>query len=170
LPDTNLRHHIGGRAKSIGFCGSALTTPYYEYRHVAGLEETNLTGNVNFVNHIRWQGRCREMFLKDHAPGVMRSLFEDLRLVTLSCACNYLAELTALDEISIRLYLQSLTQNRITLRFEYWRVGNQTEELVAEGRQEIACMRRAGNTLKPKRFRPSCGARLLLTSAAETRC
>ena len=29
---------------------------YYEYRHVVGFEETNLVGNVYFVNHLRWQG------------------------------------------------------------------------------------------------------------------
>lgn len=121
---------------------------YYEYRHIVGLEETNLVGNVYFVNHIRWQGRCREMFLKDHAPGVMQRLFEDLSLVTVSCGCNYLAEATALDEISIRLYLGDLAQNRISLRFEYWRINRGPEELVAEGTQTIACMRRVGKALE----------------------
>jgi len=125
-----------------------LNTRFYEYRHIVGLEETNLVGNVYFVNHIRWQGRCREMFLKDHAPGVMRRLFEDLSLVTVSCSCNYLAEVTALSEISVRLYLGELKQNRILLRFEYWRVDQALEELVAEGSQEIACMRRVGNQLE----------------------
>lgn len=87
------------------------------------------------------------MFLKDHAPGILQRLREDLSLVTVNCACNYLAELTALDEISVRLYLHSLMQNRIGLRFEYWRVGKGPEEMVAEGTQEIACMRRVGDTL-----------------------
>ena len=32
---------------------------YYEYRHVVGFEETNLVGNVYYVNYVRWQGRCR---------------------------------------------------------------------------------------------------------------
>jgi enediyne core biosynthesis thioesterase len=115
---------------------------------VVGLEETNLVGNVYFVHHIRWQGRCREMFLKDHAPGVMRQLVEDLSLITVSCGCNYFAELTALDEISIRLYLDHLAQNRIGLRFEYWRVGQGQDELVAEGTQEVACMRRIAGVLE----------------------
>lgn len=122
--------------------------PYYEYRHIVGLEETNLVGNVYFVHHIRWQGRCREMFLKDHAPGVLQRLFEDLSLVTISCGCNYLAELTALDEISIRLYLDDIRQHRIWVRFEYWRIGKGADELVAEGSQEVACMRRVENVLE----------------------
>ena len=46
----------------------------YEYRHVVGFEETNLIGNVYYVNHVRWQGRCREMFLRDHAQVLLRLL------------------------------------------------------------------------------------------------
>jgi enediyne core biosynthesis thioesterase len=121
---------------------------YYEYRHIVGLEETNLVGNVYFVNHFRWQGRCREMFLKDYAPGVVRRLSEDLSLVTVSCGCNYFSEITALNEISIRLYLDNVMLNRIALRFEYWLVRGEAEDLVAEGSQEIACMRRVGNALE----------------------
>ena len=33
----------------------------YEHRHIVGFEETNLTGNVYYVNHLSWQGRCREL-------------------------------------------------------------------------------------------------------------
>ena len=36
----------------------------FEYRHLVGFEETNLVGNVYYANHVRWQGRCREMFLR----------------------------------------------------------------------------------------------------------
>ena len=39
----------------------------YEYRHVVGFEETNLVGNVYFARFVSWQGRCRELFLRDHA-------------------------------------------------------------------------------------------------------
>jgi len=46
----------------------------YEYRHVVVFEETNLVGNVYYVNHLRWQGRCREMFLREHAPLVLAEL------------------------------------------------------------------------------------------------
>ena len=43
---------------------------YYEYRHVVTFRETNLVGNVYYTNHLEWQGRCRELFLRDHAPEV----------------------------------------------------------------------------------------------------
>ncbi len=56
-----------------------MTQPdYYEYRHLVGFEETNLVGNVYYVNYLRWQGRCREMFLRDRAPDVLADIRADL--------------------------------------------------------------------------------------------
>ncbi|MDI5903918.1 acyl-CoA thioesterase, partial [Streptomyces sp. 12257] len=52
------------------------TTDYFEYRHTVGFEETNLVGNVYYVNYLRWQGRCRELFLKQKAPAVLADVQE----------------------------------------------------------------------------------------------
>lgn len=119
----------------------------YEHRHVVAFEETNVAGNVYYANHVRWQGRCREMFLRDHAPSVLRDFADGLCLVTTRCSCEYLAELSAFDEVVIRMRLAALVQNRIALRFEYLRAGEASLELVARGEQEVACMRRAGERL-----------------------
>ncbi|HWR83738.1 MAG TPA: acyl-CoA thioesterase [Candidatus Deferrimicrobium sp.] len=127
----------------------------FEYRHVVGFEETNLVGNVYYVNHLRWQGRCREFFLREHAPDVLAALQNDLRLVTTRCSCDYLAELAAFDEIAVRMRLGELTQNRLTLLFEYYRVTPDGEELVARGEQQIACMRSAEKRLTPAPIPPS---------------
>ena len=116
----------------------------YEYRHVVGFEETNLVGNVYFVNHLRWQGRCRELFLRDHAPSVLAEIQAGLALVTTRVACEYFEELSALDEIIIRMTLLSQAQNRLTMGFEYYRDRGGHETLVARGEQQIACMRREG--------------------------
>ena len=121
----------------------------YEYRHIVGFEETNLVGNVYYVNHVRWQGRCREFFLREHAPEILDELTRGLCLVTIRCACDYLAELSAFDEVVLRMRLGELRQNRITLLFEYWRRHGDGEELVARGEQQIACMRRDGERLTP---------------------
>jgi len=121
----------------------------YEYRHVAGFEETNLVGNVYYVNHLRWQGRCREMFLRDHAPEILDELARGLALATVRCSCDYLAELAAFDQIVLRMRLGEVVQNRITLLFEYWRQNGEGEELVARGEQVIACMRREGERAVP---------------------
>src|SRR5438309_2080475 len=87
-----------------------VTMRAYEYRHVVGFEETNLVGNVYYVNQVRWQGRCREMFLQEHAPEVLEELRRGLALATVRCSCDYLAELSAFDQIVIRMRLADLTQ------------------------------------------------------------
>jgi enediyne biosynthesis thioesterase len=115
---------------------------YYEYSHRVGFEETNLVGNVYYVNHLRWQGRCREMFLHEHAPEVLRELGDGLALTTVRCSCDYLAELQAFDEVLVRMRLAGMAQNRISLQFEVWRRAPAGEELVARGEQQVACMRR----------------------------
>jgi enediyne biosynthesis thioesterase len=109
----------------------------YEYEHTVGFEETNLVGNVYFARFVSWQGRCRELFLRDHAPAVLDDLAGDLRLVTTHVSCDYFAELYALDRVVVRMSLAAVTQGRVSMRFEYLRGG----ELVARGSQEVACLR-----------------------------
>ena len=142
----------------------------YEYRHRIGLEETNLLGNVYYVNHLRWQGRCRELFLHEHAPEVLAELGGGLALATVRCTCDYLAELQAFDEVVLRMRLAGVAQNRLTLHFEYWRIAVAGEELVARGEQQIACMRRDGDASVPtpipaalrEALRPFAGPEMLL--------
>ena len=121
----------------------------YEYRHWVAFEETNLVGNVYYVNHLRWQGRCREMFLREHAPGVIDELQSGLALATTHCSCEYFSELRPFDEVIVRMRLASMVQNRLELEFDYWRDGADGEELVARGRQGIACLRRNGTGVAP---------------------
>jgi enediyne biosynthesis thioesterase len=125
--------------------------PYYEYRHLVGFEETNLVGNVYYVNYLRWQGRCREMFLREKASAVLEDLQNDLKLFTLKCECEYLVEITAFDELSIRMRLEDLTQTQIGFTFDYVRLRDDMEVLVARGRQRIACMRGPNTDTKPTR-------------------
>ena len=125
--------------------------PYYEYRHVVSFEETNLVGNVYYVNYLRWQGRCREMFLLEHAPEVLTDLRADLKLFTLKSECEYLAEISAFDELSIRMRLEELTQTQIAFAFDYVHVHDGVEELIAKGRQRVACMRGANGQTTPAR-------------------
>ncbi|MFE0704542.1 acyl-CoA thioesterase [Streptomyces sp. NPDC058872] len=126
--------------------------PYYEYRHLVGFEETNLVGNVYYVNYLRWQGRCREMFLQERAPEVLADIREDLKLFTLKVDCEFFAEISAFDELSIRMRLDDLTQTQIGFSFDYVRVGaDGSENLVARGRQRIACMRGPNSDTRPSR-------------------
>lgn len=123
----------------------------YEYRHLVGFEETNLVGNIYYVNHLRWQGRCREMFLRDHCPEILDELRGDLVLATTHCSCDYFAELAAFDQVLIRMRLGEIVQNRITMLFDYFRVAGESDSelLVARGEQRIACLRRGPGQITP---------------------
>ncbi|MEV8443713.1 acyl-CoA thioesterase [Actinosynnema sp. NPDC051121] len=126
-------------------------TDYYEIRHTVGFEETNLVGNVYYVNYLRWQGRCREMFLKEKAPSVLRDLQDDLKLFTLKVECEFFSEITLFDELSVRMRLEELTQTQIQFSFDYVKVTAGQEVLVAKGRQRIACMRGPNTNTVPSR-------------------
>lgn len=116
---------------------------YFEYTHTVGFEETNIVGNVYYVNYLRWQGRCREMFLKNEAPDVLAEVQADLKLFTLKVDCEFFAEITAFDELSIRMRLVDLAHTQLEFAFDYVRLDPDggPELLVARGRQRVACMR-----------------------------
>src|SRR5262245_51118956 len=127
---------------------------YFEYRHTVGFEETNLVGNVYYVNYLRWQGRCREMFLHQHAPEVLADLQRDLKLFTLRVDCEFFAELAAFDEVAVRMRLVDLAQTQLEFSFDYVRPaveGATDPVLVARGRQRVACMRGPSTRTVPTR-------------------
>ena len=132
----------------------------YEYRHVVGFEETNLVGNVYYVNHLKWQGRCREMFIRDHAPEVIDLLQGDLALATVRCACDYIEELRAFDAVTLAMRLASMNRTRLTMTFDYLRTSAGRVDLVARGEQTIACLRRDGARLLPAPIPPPLAAAL----------
>ena len=125
---------------------------YFEYRHIVGFEETNLVGNVYYVNYLRWQGRCRELFLKDRAAEVLDDLRGDLKLFTLKVDCEFFAEITAFDEVSVRMRLLELGQTQLQFGFDYVRLDpGGGETLIARGMQRVACMRGPNTRTVPTR-------------------
>ena len=132
----------------------------YEYRHIVSFAETNLVGNVYYAHHVAWQGRARELFLREHAPEVLADLARGFALATLRVSCDYFAELRAFDEVLIRMRLGDAAQHRLTMLYEYWRVTDGREELVARGEQQIACLRRDGDQLAPAPVPPALRAAL----------
>ncbi|MEU4065128.1 acyl-CoA thioesterase [Streptomyces wedmorensis] len=125
---------------------------YFEYRHTVGFEETNLVGNVYYVNYLRWQGRCRELFLQQKAPDVLAEVQADLKLFTLKVDCEFFSEITAFDELSIRMRLSELGQTQLEFTFDYVKVTGGAEVLIARGRQRIACMRGPNTNTVPSRI------------------
>lgn len=122
----------------------------FDLNHVVTFEETNLVGNVYFTNHFRWQGQCREMFLREHAPQVLAELRSgELRLVTAHASCDYSDEFLAFDEISVRMSLNRFIPFGVSLNFEYGRRGHGDADpgftVSARGRQDIKFLRREGS-------------------------
>jgi len=129
---------------------------YFEYRHTVGFEETNLVGNVYYVNYLRWQGRCRELFLQERAAEVLVDLRADIKLFTLKVDCEFFAEITAFDEVSIRMRLAELGQTQLQFGFDYVRLNEGgAETLVARGMQRVACMRGPNGRTVPARVPPA---------------
>lgn len=122
----------------------------YEYRLTVTYEETNALGNVYYVNHLAWQGKVREMFLLDHAPGFLERIGPEFTMVTKSVHCEYEQELRAFDRIVIRMHLVYLRENTLQMLFDYFRVNDAgEEERVARGAQELACLDARGHSPKP---------------------
>jgi enediyne biosynthesis thioesterase len=121
----------------------------YDCRHLVTLADTNLVGNVYFTNYLRWQGQCREQFLMQHAPGVLRALTRDFALATISCHCQFFSELYAADTVEVRMGLAAVDGHQITMTFEYYRINGATPQLVARGGQTIACLRRIPTGMAP---------------------
>jgi len=106
--------------------------------------------NVYYTHYISWQGRCREMFLHDHAPQLAQELGRGFTMATTRVSCSYYAELAAFDEVVIRMNGRAMTPSRLTMVFRYYRVlPSGQEALVAEGEQEVVCIQRQATGVEP---------------------
>ncbi|MCP2167742.1 acyl-CoA thioesterase [Goodfellowiella coeruleoviolacea] len=129
----------------------------YVFRHRVTFDETNVVGNVYFAHYLHWQGHCREAFLADHAPGVLREVRRgELALATVSCAMEYFAECFALDEIEVAMTLRGRRGNRVEMDYEFRRCGR----LVARGGQVVSCLRRTASGVLPVRVPDELSAAL----------
>ncbi|MBP2327913.1 enediyne biosynthesis thioesterase [Kibdelosporangium banguiense] len=124
---------------------------YFEWRHVVAFGETNLVGNVYYAHYVNWQGQCREMFLRETCPEILDELRSGLKMFTLKAECEYLSEITAFDEVTLRLALDELTQTQLAFAFDYLVARDGKLELIARGRQRVVCMRMENGRAVPTR-------------------
>ncbi|HJQ03126.1 MAG TPA: acyl-CoA thioesterase [Jatrophihabitans sp.] len=118
----------------------------YRYRQLVTFADTNVVGNVYFSKYVEWQGRCRELFLLEHAAQVARDTAAGrLVLVTIGCRMDYLEECYAMDELLIEMTPKVVAANRITMGFRYRRDSVE----VARGEQTVGFMARDGDRLVP---------------------
>ena len=114
-----------------------------------GFGHTNLVGNVYFVNYVAWQGRCREMFLRDKAPSVLILWLRVSLSLRTRCSCEYLVELIAFDEVRLDMRLEAVGENRVAFTFEYWRCNRAVRRLLRRGRRRVACLRTVAGRMGP---------------------
>lgn len=118
----------------------------YHWRHVVTFGETNLVGNVYFAHFLHWQGHCRETFLAEHAPGVLKMLSGgELVLATVSCEMEFYRECFAFDEVDVAMTLRVRSGNRLRMDFDFRRDGQR----IARGSQTVACLRRTATGAEP---------------------
>lgn len=122
----------------------------FDLHHVVTFEETNLVGNAYFSHYFRWQGQCREMFLREFAPQALADLASgELRLVTAHASCDYFDEFTAFNQVCIRMSLNRFIPFGVSLDFEYGSYSgagaDRSFDCAARGRQDIKFLRRDGD-------------------------
>ena len=101
-------------------------------------------GNVYYTRYFSWQGRCRELFLREHAPQTLDALTRgELRLVTAHASCDFADEFSVFDEVLVRMTLNCLIAFGVSLNFDFCRSSAPAEAL-ARGRQDIKFLRRQG--------------------------
>jgi enediyne core biosynthesis thioesterase len=133
----------------------------FDLRHVVTFEETNVVGNVYYSSYFSWQGRCRELFLRCHAPDLLAELESGrLRMVTAHASCDFLDEFRAFDEVQIRMRLLGLIPFGVSLGFDYSTVvgGDMSGDVTARGRQDIKFLRRQGDQWQLAQVPPSLAA------------
>src|SRR5437868_836301 len=114
---------------------------YFEMSLVTTFADTNVVGNVYFANYILWQGKCRELFLHEFCPSVVKEIERGHALVTLDLSCRFIDQLRALERVVIRMHVEELSTTRMLMRFQYFRVDGASYTLVCESHQSVASMR-----------------------------
>ena len=84
----------------------------------------------------------------EYARDVLKALQSgQFALVTVSCSCEYFAELQPFDELSIRMTLEAQGHDWASMRFEYWREAPGIPLQIAVGHQTIAARHRKHDDL-----------------------
>ena len=124
----------------------------FEYRFPTTFEETNVVGNIYFANYAVWQGKCREMFIKEYCPDVLEAINDGLALITLDLSCKYFGQLFAFDDVVMRMNVEAFAQNRMVMNFLYYKEQDNQLELICQGSQGAASMRMIDGKMEAEPF------------------
>jgi enediyne biosynthesis thioesterase len=130
-------------------------------------------GRIEMLDLIRWQGKCRERFLSEHAPETLQSvaagsLVLHTSQVGLRLHCD--APAAATDSMRMEMQLSHLKGGRLTMVFSYFIVSSGNSEhqlLIATGTQSLCCKRMTQSGVAPAVFPVDMLCRLLSFAESE---
>ena len=144
---TLVERETSGGALPVEFDSSEPSGPAYVMEFSIPLNAVQNNGHLSALDLIRWQGKCRERFLTEHAPELLKSVAAGtLALHTNQVGFSLLddARIAPSDRIRVKMRMTDL-KSRLTVRFDYEltndKSGKPTVRRIATGTQILCCKR-----------------------------
>jgi len=107
------------------------------------LEDADVVGNIHFSDYFVWQGRVRDSYFYDLAPGYYRGTGEQGEFLCRHTRVEHLREAMPFDRIYVTMSLQAVHENGVSLYFEYFRLNADGEkEKLAFGKHDAVWTKR----------------------------
>jgi enediyne biosynthesis thioesterase len=120
-------------------------TPIYadqiDHRGYRIIAEVPYRQSISTLDLLSWQGKCRELFLADHSPEVLRLVVgRQLLLQTSSASVDlWHPAPPEFDQVRIEMRLISIRCGKMTVQFEYYgSLDGSNWEHFATGKQEMS--------------------------------
>jgi len=124
----------------------------YIYKTVITIGETNILGNMYFLNFFKMQGVCRELFVKDAVEDGLKTIEQGVVLITKNAYCDFLKSFNLFENVLVKLSAYNLKNASTYLRFEFFE--EESMELRGAGSQHIVFSNSDGSICRiPQNFR-----------------
>jgi len=141
---------VPGRPESTPAVPS-LRGPAYVTRFPVGLDTCPRGAHFEALDLVRWQGKCRERFLTEHAPGMLSGVATGmLALHTNQVGYELIQDISPTPEGSVQLEMRMTElKSRLTVCFDYGLIRDPNQpgsiEWFARGMQVLCCKRRTAD-------------------------
>ena len=128
-----------------------LRGPAYVTRFPVGLDTCPRGAHFEALDLVRWQGKCRERFLTEHAPGMLSGVATGmLALHTNQVGYELIQDISPNPEGSVQLEMRMTElKSRLTVCFDYGLIRDPNQpasiEWFARGMQVLCCKRRTAD-------------------------
>lgn len=107
-------------------CNNATRGDYFlsEITINTTLEHSNLVGNIYFANYSKWIGQLFDSYFYRLIPEHYSGTAENGEFVCLKCEINHLSEAMPFNDVSVKMYLEKICENGISLIFDFYLIKN----------------------------------------------